>query len=146
MLMRCFFVLLAMVVVLNSVPGNAADKKDANAKALAVELNNMTAVKSACRVTFLISNKLGVPIEDLAFELVLFGKDQKVVTLLGVSAGRLPIGKSRVKQFDLKAINCANISRLLLNDVTRCEGKDLNPQVCLAAVKPTSRLNVSLMY
>jgi len=143
---RRLIVLAAVITVLLSVPGHAADKTNANAKALTIELNTITAVKSACRVTFLIANKLGVPIGDLAFELVLFGKDQKVLTLLGVRAGRLPIGKSRVKQFDLKAIKCANVSRLLLNDVTRCEGKDLNPEVCLAAVKPTSRLNVGFVF
>ncbi len=127
-------------------PAVAADKKSTPEKQLAVELNNMNAVKSACRVTFMIGNKLGVPIEDLAFELVLFGKDQKVLTLLRVNAGRMPINKSRVKQFDLKAIKCANVSHILLNDVTRCKGESLTPHGCLTATKPTSRLKVGFIF
>ena len=127
-------------------PASAADKKATSAKQLAVELNNMNAVKSACRLTFMIGNKLGVPIEDLGFELVLFGKDQKVLTLLRVNAGRLPINKSRVKQFDLKATKCADVSHILLNDVTRCKGEALTPYGCLTATKPTSRLKVGFIF
>lgn len=141
--------IVAAVIVAAGVlvgPAVAADKKATSEKQLAVELNNMSAVKSACRITFMIGNKLGVPIDDLAFELVLFGKDQKVLTLLRVNAGRMPINKSRVKQFDLKAIKCANVSHILLNDVTRCKGEALTPQSCLTATKPTSRLDVGFIF
>ncbi len=127
-------------------PAAAADKKATSAKHLAVELNNMNAVKSACRLTFMVGNKLGVPIDDLAFELVLFGKDKKVLTLLRVNAGRLPVNKSRVKQFDLKAIKCADVSHILLNDVTRCKGEALTPHGCLTATKPSSRLKVGFIF
>ena len=146
--MRLSSGLIAIIcaTALSAGPLAAADKKTAPEKQLAVELNNMTGVKSACRVTFMVGNKLGVSIEDLAFELVLFGKDQRVLSLMRVNAGRMPIGKSRVKQFDLKAVKCADVSHILLNDVTRCKGEALTPHTCLTAAQPTSRLKVGFVF
>ena len=109
---------------------------------LSIELNNMTPAGTACRTTFLIKNELAVALDDLAFELVLFGKDQRVVKLVTVSTGKLPLGKSRVKQFDLKDLDCTSVGRVLLNDITRCRGDDLTPEACLAATTPSSRMEI----
>ncbi|MEO0619194.1 MAG: Tat pathway signal protein [Pseudomonadota bacterium] len=109
---------------------------------LSIELNDLSKVGGACRVTFLMKNALGEQVTDLRFELVLFGKDQRIIRLIAVTAGQLPVGKSRVRQFDLKGIECGDVGRALLNDITQCAGDQLTPATCLAAAKLSSRIDV----
>ena len=134
------------ILVIASLLGIFASQTDgqaAEAKAgLNVELNTMRQVGSACRVAFVIKSTLNAGISDLTFEIVLFGKDQSVISLLLIGAGQMPAGKTRVKQFDLKKTSCANIARVLLNDVSRCKGEDLTPAKCLNLMQPSSRLDV----
>lgn len=132
-------VALCLVLAIGKAPTLALAEDNAQ---LSIELNDMTAKDTACRTTFLIKNDLSVGLEDLAFELVLFGKDQRIVQLITVSTGKLPRGKSRVKQFDLKGVDCSAVGRVLLNDIARCRGGDLTPETCLAAAKPSSRMKI----
>lgn len=113
---------------------------------LSLELNAMSAVGDACRITFVAQNKLGMTIDELKLELVLFGKENQVNRLLTVNVGRMPQGKTRVKQFDLKGTSCPEIGRLLLNGVTQCSGAKLTPAACTDAVKTSSRLPVAFAY
>ncbi|MEO0619866.1 MAG: hypothetical protein AAFZ01_11395 [Pseudomonadota bacterium] len=130
--------LLAVLFAAPWPPKSHADE----APRLSIELNNLTNVGGACRVTFLMKNALGRAVTDLRFELVLFGKDQRIMRLIAVTAGQLPVGKSRVRQFDLKGIECGDVGRALLNDITQCAGDQLTPATCLAAAKLSSRIDV----
>ncbi|MEO1650324.1 MAG: hypothetical protein AAFR60_04995, partial [Pseudomonadota bacterium] len=67
-------------------------------------------------------------------------------SLVTADAGDLPVGKSRVKQFDITQRDCRSIARLLLNDITRCKGTNLNAKSCLRRVKLKSRTQVPLNY
>jgi hypothetical protein len=109
---------------------------------LTMQLNNLQPMANACRMTFMITNRLGTEIRDASFEIVLFDKSQAVARLLALNPGRLPDGKTRVKQFDIKGFACGNIARVLLNDVKRCVGEALTPAVCLDAARPNSRLAI----
>lgn len=118
----------------------------ASSGSLSIELNNLSASGDACRVSFVIQNGLGQSIDELKVELVLFGKEGEVKRLLAVDVGQMPKSKTRVKQFDLKGLACSDIGRLLINNVTHCKGNELNPQICTAAVKTSSRLSVPFSY
>lgn len=110
------------------------------------ELNSVAAAGESCRVSFVVENKLGSLIEDLKIELVLFNKDGQINRLLSVNFGRMPLNKTRVRQFDLKGVPCSNISRLLLNNVTQCKGEKITLAFCTDAVKTTSRSSVAFSY
>ena len=113
---------------------------------LVIELNNIQQQPAACRLSLLIENKLGAAIEDLGFELVLFATDERIMQLLAVQAGAFPKAKTRVKQFDLKSVDCAGIGRILLNNVTSCTITGFTPATCLAATRTRSRTTVQLTY
>ena len=136
-LQTMFFVLL---FALTLTPGlvNAADKPDD--KALSIELNSLAQKGDSCRVRFVMRNGLGNPVEALKVEIVLFGKDGKIDGILTLNAGSLPAGKTRVKQFRLK--NCADVARILINDVSECKGKDLSPKICLKSLKIENRTEI----
>lgn len=111
-----------------------------------IELNAADQNGAACRVSFLFKNTLDRPIADLALELVLFDTDGRVMSMLTANAGAFPIGKSRLRQFDLRDRACDTVGRILLNDVTRCEADGLTPQKCTTAARPTSRTTIPFTY
>jgi len=113
---------------------------------LNIELNNATASGESCRVSFLVQNKLGSLIEALKLELVLFDKDGQVNRLIAVNLGRMPLDKTLLKQFDLKSVPCSDIGRLLLNNVTECQGQNLTPAYCTDALETSSRTSITLSY
>lgn len=111
-----------------------------------IELNALQQRNDACRLSMLFRNRLGKPIEDLTMELVLFGKDGGVVTMIAANGGAFPENKSRLKQFDLARRECKSLGRLLLNDITKCAGIDLTPALCTASARPTSRAGIPFSY
>lgn len=121
--------------------GNQARAKE-RARHLTIQLNKLDVTTDACRMTFVLTNGLVTDIKEASFELVLFDKGEAVVRLLTVNPGRLPAGKTRVKQFDIKGLSCGNVGRVLLNDVTRCAGDGVTPATCLEAARPRSRIDV----
>lgn len=110
---------------------------------LGLELNALQQSETGCRITFLAENQLGSEIGRSSFELALFGAEGGIDRLVALDFGVLPDGKSRVVQFELKQLACDNIGRVLVNDITACEGGELTPATCLAALVPSTRTAAS---
>lgn len=127
--------LLPLLAVALATPAMAQSPAE-----LDLELNALTASETGCRVTFLATNKLGTELTRSALEIALFGSDGGIDRLVSLEFKAMPEGKARVLQFDISGLTCQNISRVLINDVVACEGEGLDPRTCLAALKPTSRL------
>lgn len=107
----------------------------APAPSLLVELNAMQSIDNGCRFTFLTKNELGGELSSAAFELVLFDKNGLVSRLTIVDFKDLPDGKTKVRQFDFTGIDCADVSRVLVNDTTQCVGDGIEPDACMAHLK-----------
>ena len=108
-----------------------------------LELNALQQSDTGCRITFLAENRLGSEIGKSSFELALFGAEGGIDRLVALDFGALPEGKSRVVQFELKQLACDDIGRVLVNDITACEGGELTPAACLAALVPSTRTSAS---
>lgn len=106
---------------------------------LGLELNALQQSDAGCRITFLAENRLGTEVTRSSFELALFGAEGGIDRLVALDFGALPDGKSRVVQFELKQLACEGVGRVLVNDITACEGGELTPAACLAALVPTTR-------
>lgn len=113
--------------------------------AIQLELNNAQAVKDGCRVSFVMRNDLTQRITDLKLEIVLFDAGGSVSRFLLLNAGGLPSGKTKVRQFDLAAQKCKDISRVLVNDVTACKGGSLAPASCLDMIVPATSTSIKLV-
>ncbi len=107
-----------------------------------LELNSAKDNANGCRLTYVAINKTGIILEKTAYEVVVFDKDGGVSQFLILEFGKLPIGKTKVVQFDLKDNKCTNISRLLINDVSECEAGGKNVSICLDALRTKSRTNI----
>lgn len=130
---------LALAVLL-ALPALAAR---ADGPALSVELNAAVSSQSGCRVSFLVENGLAERIDATVFEVAVIDTDGKVGALIRLDFGRLPAGKSRVRQFDLADQPCERLSRMLLNDVAECSGEGLTPDVCLDALAVSTRTRIA---
>lgn len=109
------------------------------APTLAVELNAMQPAEGACRITFLASNGLA-PIERVSLEVALFGAGGGIDRLVSLDFKGLATGKTRVVQFALPGLDCQSVTRVLINDVTACDGDGLDAAACLAALSTSSRV------
>jgi hypothetical protein len=84
-----------------------------------------------------------LPLDKLALRVVAFDKEQHATLFLSLDVGALPAGKTRVLRFDLgEGVACDTIGRLVLDDVTACEGAGADPATCLAAVSLSTRASI----
>ncbi len=112
---------------------------------IALQLNKAETTQNGCRVSLLVRNHLKNEITQLALDLVVFDNTGRISDFLSMKTGRLPSGKTRVQQYDLPAGSCANISSLLINDVSQCEGaENISPTRCLDTLNVSSRADIEL--
>jgi hypothetical protein len=139
--MGCFLAAGLVGSIATAEPARAQEEAAAAAAApaLLVELNAMQPIDNGCRFTFLTRNGLGGQLESAAFELVLFDKAGLVSRLTIVDFKDLPDGKTKVRQFDFAGIDCADVSRVLVNDATQCVGDGIEPEACIAHLKTETR-------
>lgn len=106
---------------------------------LALELNALQPADAGCRVTFLATNGLGSAIDKATFEVALFGAEGGLDRLVSLDFQKLTPGKTKVLQFELNGLDCNSVSRILVNDVTACQGEGLAANACLDALTTSSR-------
>jgi hypothetical protein len=130
---------LATALALLAAPAVAQE----NAGKLGLELNALQPSDKGCRVTFLATNDLGVALTKSAFEIALFGASGAIERLVALDFKAMPSGKTKVMQFDLDALDCTGVSRVLVNDVSACEGDGLDPATCLSRLSTSTKTEAS---
>ena len=111
-------------------------------KVISIELNDATNVDKACRLVFVAMNQTGTLLEKTSYDVVTFDSTGKVGQSLTFQFGRLPVGKTKVVQFDLPEQSCDKISRLLINDASECAVGGNASDLCLDALKTTTRVKI----
>jgi len=108
---------------------------------IGLELNKLETVGKGCRVYMVFANRTSRAITSYKPDLVFFDSDGVIAERLVVEGGPLPAGKTRVKLFDVQALACTSVGRVLLNDLRACDGAE----ACLAATDTTSRAGVAFI-
>ena len=125
--------LRAFLVAVLAVPAQAADTN------VSVELNKLEQIDGACRAYFVLENRSETGFDTLKLDLVMFDTDRIVARRLAAEVGPLPPGKTSLKVFDAEDLLCAELGRLLLNDVTACAGDSVRRDDCLALLSTSAR-------
>jgi len=115
------------------------------AETIAIQLNEAETVGDACRLTFVIRNELPNTVQALGLDLVMFDKSEGVSGYAAVDFGELPSGKTRVRQYDVAKGDCADISRVLLNDIRACDIEAEGTGDCLSLLTISSRSEIDLI-
>ena len=119
----------AAAILLQPLLAAGARAQDAG-PSLRIELNALQPSQSGCRLTFVATNLLSQDIAKAAFEVVLFNKAGMVERLSVFDFQDLPASRMRVRQFALAGADCANISHILINGATACEGTGVDAKAC----------------
>ena len=112
---------------------------------LQIELNAAADVDGACRISFLVENRLGADLSEAVFETVLFDADGAVERLSLFDMRDLPAGRPRVRQFQIEGIACTGIQRILFNGAQTCNGEGLDKGACMDGLGLTSRTEIELL-
>lgn len=134
--------LAGLLAVSAALVPTQAPAQDADAR-LTIELNALGASQKGCLLTFVASNGLATGFRKAAYEIALFNKAGLVERLTVFDFRDLPAGKTRVRQFDLPQVDCADVGRLLVNSVSACEADAEGPAECSAHLKTVSKTEVN---
>jgi hypothetical protein len=115
--------------------------QSAPAPALSLELNAAQPSEKGCRLTFVVSNALGVDLSRAAFEIALFNEAGVVDRLTVLDFKDLPAGKTKVTRFDLAGADCGKLSRVLINSAIECTG--VEPAACMRALKTATKTAIA---
>lgn len=108
---------------------------------LALTLAGAEPQGGACRLSFLVENRMPVDLDALVLEAVMFSRAGMVDRLMLLDFQAVPQGRQRVRQFDLPGADCATLAQVLVNGAARCDGAGLEPAVCAAALETFSRVD-----
>jgi hypothetical protein len=110
---------------------------------LRVELNKLETAGETCKAVMVVENGKGGPIRSLRLDLYAFDPDGVAQKRSMVELGPVPARKTALRQFEISPTPCAQVGRVLLNDVAACDGKessgqDLTRESCLERIEPSS--------
>ncbi|MFI0848125.1 hypothetical protein [Mesorhizobium sp. IMUNJ 23232] len=134
---------LLLAAALAAASGIATAQEQAAKPALALELNAAQPSQKGCRLTFVVTNGLGAELSKAAFEIALFNEVGVVDTLTVLDFKELPAGKTKVTRFDLPGLDCAKISRVLVNRATDCAGEGVDPAACMRQLAPGTKAKIA---
>ena len=122
-------------------PATAAPAPSAE-PALNIELNALEPLDKGCRLTFVVTNRLGGELTKASVELALFDKTGFVDRLTVLDFTDMPEGKTKVSRFDIPGADCAGIGRILVNEVTGCAGPGLDLAACRKGLATSARAEI----
>lgn len=138
MTLHPFAALLGLVLCCTS-----AAAQDAVAPKFALELNALQPADAGCRVSFLATNQLGGQLDRAAVELALFDVAGGIDRIVTLDFKDLSNGKTKVLQFQLAGLQCDGLGRILVNDISACEGEIAPASLCLDALESSTRLDIA---
>ncbi len=134
----------ALIVVGLNSPAAAAEP------GLDIELNKAEDGNGACVVSLVVRNDLGQSLDRFSMDLFVFDSDGVIArqVLLDLAPLRGAEGgtKTTVARFNLIARPCAEVSRVLVNDIPSCRGEGAGETLdCLAALTVSSRAKIQMV-
>ncbi|MEM6309833.1 MAG: hypothetical protein AAF754_07265 [Pseudomonadota bacterium] len=121
-----------------------AGAEETTSPRLSPELNAADTVGESCRLTFLLRNEMEQDIDQFIVETVLFSKSNQVVLLTLFDFAALPIGRPRVRQFQVPDTSCDGLGMVLVNGADTCSGGALTAAICEKSLSVSSRTAIPL--
>ena len=111
---------------------------------LDIELNKLEDAGGQCVASLLLTNRFGETLEQVRFDLYVFDKAGVIARRLLLDTGPMRTDKTTVASFALIDQPCANIGKLLVNNVPVCKAAGGATLDCDGALNLTSRAVVPL--
>jgi hypothetical protein len=134
------FLAAAPIVMGLSAPAAAAEP------GLDIELNKTVDGDGACVASFVVRNDMGQSLDRFSMDLYVFDSDGVIARQVLLDLAPLRDAKTTVARFNLIARPCAEVSRILVNDIPTCRGAASGATLdCLAALTVSSRNNIEMV-
>lgn len=111
---------------------------------VALELNDARTVRSACIGSFVLKNGLGHTLDRFQLDLFVFGDDGVIKLRSNIDLAPLRANKTTVISFRILSAPCAEVSRILVNDIPLCRSEDGVARDCLTDLAVSSRNRIQL--
>jgi len=134
------FLAIAVLTATSILPSHAQEA--AEPAGLSIELNALQPADVGCRMTFLAINGFATELDRASVETALFDASGGIERIVTLDFKGLSPGKTKVLQFELAGLDCADLGRVLVNDITACEGEGLESGSCLAGLSTSARADV----
>ena len=113
---------------------------------LTVELNKVKASESGgCSAYFLFRNETDNSFEGFEMSLAILDTSGVIDRLLSIDAAPLPVARTTLKLFEVPQIACADISEILLHDLTSCKPQNGEEMDCFPILTLRSKANAALV-
>jgi hypothetical protein len=134
----------ALIVIGPTGPAPAAEG------GLDIEINKAEDGDGTCVVSLVVRNDMGQSLDRFSMDLYVFDSDgviaRQVLLDLAPLRGAQGGSKTTVARFNLIARPCAEISRVLVNDIPSCRGEAAGETLdCLAALTVSSRAKIEMV-
>ncbi|HSO82989.1 Tat pathway signal sequence domain protein [Thiocapsa sp.] len=118
-----------------------------SAQEIKLELNKMEPQPEtqACRAYLVFDNSAGPAIEALQLDLILFDQTGVIARRLAVDTAPLRAAKTTVKLFDIPDLDCADIGRILINEVLECRDAEGPQTDCIERLTLSTRAEAQLV-
>jgi hypothetical protein len=116
----------------------------AAAQTLDIELNKLEDLEGQCAASLVLTNRMSETLEQVRFDLYVFGQDGVIARRLLLDTGPMRVDKTTVATFALVDRPCGTVGRLLINDVPLCKTANGAQLDCVDALDLTSRATVPL--
>ncbi|SFU07862.1 hypothetical protein [Sedimentitalea nanhaiensis] len=132
----------ALVIPLTLAPVAAS----ADPGRLTVELNKFEEIDSGgCRAFFLFRNQTDTSFEGFEMSLAILDGNGVIDRLLSIDAAPLPVARTTLKLFEIPDTTCANISEILLHEVSSCKPQNEDEIDCFPILDLNSRAAAALV-
>lgn len=113
---------------------------------LTVELNKFEEIDGGgCRAFFLFRNKTGKSFDGFEMSLAILDGQGVIDRLLSIDAAPLPVARTTLKLFEIPEISCADISEILLHELTSCKPQNEAEMDCFPILELNSKTSAALV-
>ena len=107
---------------------------------LTVELNKFEEIDAGgCRAYFLFRNGTDNSFEGFEMSLAILDGNGVIDRLLSIDAAPLPVARTTLKLFEIPETSCANISEILLHELTSCRPQNGEETDCFPILELNSK-------
>jgi len=143
-LFSVIFVWLSLLLVV--VAGFWSPAFSQQSGTLTVELNKVEASESGgCSAFFLFRNDTNNSFEGFEMSLAILNTQGVIDRLLSTDAAPLPVARTTLKLFEIPEIACADISEILLHDMTSCRPQNAEEIDCFPILELRSKAAAALV-
>lgn len=130
----------AALMLVGTYPGLAETGR------LTVELNKTEEIDGGgCRAFFLFRNETASSFDGFEMSLAIMDTGGVIDRLLSIDAAPLPVARTTLKLFEIPDTSCANISEILLHEMTSCKQQNQDEMDCFPILDLNSKASAVLV-